>query len=220
MASLVDPSGQYHHRRATGLFPPGLPGYDADLRKTQVSAEEARRILAEAGFPGGENLPELILAWPRRDSSTARDLAAILESLGIPAKYSVLKDEDFRDAVRSGEVDIFRQGWIADYPDPENFLQVFYSKSPINVGGYRNEEFDRLYESLRLETDEPSREALARTMERILIDDAAAIFLRHESQTQFVAAWVENWEGNCSNPLNVHYYERVRIDAGKRREYR
>lgn len=197
---------------ARGLFPPGLPGYDPALAGQRTDMEEAARLLARAGHPGGRGLPPLRLAWRDWDGGVGEAFAETLRRLGLRVDLTLYRDGDYLSAVRAGRADLFRDGWIADYPDPENFLQLFHSGSPANEGGYANPEYDRLFDQLRVESDPGRRISLARKMERLLVDDTAALFRHHEREMQFVSPRVRNWSPNCTNPLNICFYERVRVE--------
>lgn len=204
------------HTRADGLFPPGLPGYDAELRSPHRSPEETRRLLEEAGFRPEACSRPLRVLWVSRDRGNAEFIRDRLREVGFKVEEEILPDATYRQEVRARNGDIFRDGWIADYPDPENFLQLFHSESHFNFGFYANPEYDRLFEELRWETEPERRVAIARRMQRILLDDAAAIFLRHERESQFVPTWIGGWEDNCRNSLNLHRFERVFLTEGAR----
>ena len=198
-------------RSAAGLFPPGLPGFDPDLDGQRTDLNRASALLRAAGHPDGRGLPELRLAWREWDVSYGTSIAASLRRVGLRVRFDVYSDARYQAAIDAGEADVFRAGWVADYPDPQNFLQLFYTGTSPNLGGYSNREFDRLFEAFRVEPQLESRLIRARRLERLLVDDAAAIFLHHEQESQFVSPWVENWRANGTNPLNTVFYERIRL---------
>lgn len=199
------------HLPAGRLLPPGLPGRDAGVELQRSDPEEARRLLA-AGDIDPESIPPIRIGVPYTDEMTGFWLQRGLEELGLTGTTVVVDRAELERLVASGEVDVFRDGWVADYPDPQNFLQLFYSESATNPGGYRSDEYDDVYEELRRETVKTRRTELAARLEEILHRDTPAIFVRHERLIQWVAPRVGNWEFNGTNPLNVHFYERVRID--------
>lgn len=203
---------------ARGLLPPGIPGSDPDLEGQRTDLREADRLLREAGYPAGRGLPTLRLAWLEWDAGAGNRVAASLRRVGLQVDLEVYSVSDYERALEAGLADVFRSGWIADYPDPETFLELFYSGSPDNLGGYASPEFDGLFEAIRVELDGARRVALARRLERLLLDDVAAIFLHHERQSQFVSARVANWEGNGTSPLGVAFYEQIKIRPGEFRE--
>jgi len=199
---------------AAGLLPPGLPGYDPALQGQRSDPAAAEALLRRAGHSGGKGLPPLRVAWRDWDAGVGNGVAASLRRVGLRVELRFYSDRDYPEAISAGEADLFRAGWIADYPDPEPFLALFLSRAPDNAGRFASPEFDRLFETLRRETDGAARLRIARSLERILVDETAALFLHHERESQFVSPRVENWEHNGTNPLNVGFYERIRIRPG------
>ncbi len=213
--ALVAPHpGSTLQRPARGLFPPGLPGFDPDLAGQRVDPAEAERLLGAAGHPRGRGLRPLRLVWREWDLGVGRRVADALRGLGLEVDLLPRDDRAFAQAVAAGEADLFRGGWVADYPDPQTFLELFYSGSPQNLGSYSDSEFDALFVAFRAEVDAATRTAMARRLERLLLDDAAAIFLHHEQESRLVRGRVRNWEHNGTNPLNLVFFERVRLQPG------
>jgi ABC-type oligopeptide transport system substrate-binding subunit len=168
-------------------------------------------LLREAGHPGGRDLPELRIAWRSWDKGFGARFAASLRRLGLRVRVTFYDDQEYEDAIETGDADLFRAGWIADYPDPQTFLRLFYSKAPENLGSYVNPQFDELFERFRSELDTNARLSLARGMEEILIEETAAIFSHHERVGEFVSSRVQDWAPYCTNPLNVCFYEHVKV---------
>lgn len=198
--------GGYTHVPAHGLFPPGLPGFDPNLAGQNSDPDRAARLLRAAGHPGGRALPPLHLAWRVWDSSVGGRVADDLRRAGFRVELALYDDRNYQAAVRAGSCDAYRAGWIADYPDPQTFLEQFAS-SERDPSGYQNPAYDALFFLFRNERDPERRWAMARRMERILIDDVAAVFLHHERESQLVSGRVEHWQDNGTNPLGVFYYE-------------
>ncbi|MBI5710417.1 MAG: ABC transporter substrate-binding protein [Candidatus Eisenbacteria bacterium] len=205
------PGANTTHVAARGLLPPGLPGYDAGLEGQRTDSTRALALLAAAGHPRGRGLPPLRIVWREWDGRIGERLAAGLRRFGFQVSVRLCDDRGYWAAVDSGAADLFRDGWMADYPDPQTFLQLFSSASPGDRGSYRSPQYDRHFLEFRAERDPARRLALARRLERLLISDVAALFLDHERERQTVAARVEGWDPNCTNPLNVCYYEYVRV---------
>jgi peptide/nickel transport system substrate-binding protein len=110
------------------------------------------------------------------------------------------------------ETEFFRASWVADYADPENYLSIFYSKnwSPNgpNYFHYKNEEFDKLYESVLTEADDAKRMAMYSKMQDILMQDAPVVVLYYDK-----VVWLKqnNVEGLEPNPINMISLKRVRL---------
>ncbi len=199
------------HVAARGLLPPGLPGHDPDLDGQRTDPAAALGLLAAAGHPRGRGLPPLRIVWREWDAGIGERIAGGLRDLGLRVSMRQCDDRSYWAAIDSGAADLFRDGWMADYPDPQTFLELFYSASPTNRGSYRSPEYDRLFLEFRAARAAARRLELARRLERLLVEDAAALFLHHERERQLVAGRVEGWEHNCTNPLNVCFYEYVRV---------
>ncbi len=171
MAGLVVP--------AKGILPPAFPGYNPNLRGYDYDPERARLLMSESKYGDDlENLPPIILTTAGSfGTQLTLDMEIILEmwdqNLGI--KVEILQTEFgtyLQDLVKR-RFQMFDIGWIADYPDPENFLDIlFHSESSNNHTGYNNPEVNRLLEEARVEQDEAVRFALYHEIEQMIIEDA------------------------------------------------
>jgi peptide/nickel transport system substrate-binding protein/oligopeptide transport system substrate-binding protein len=117
----------------------------------------------------------------------------------------------YLDEIYAGNTgDIFVQGWCADYLDPENFLDVlFHSQSRQNLGGYDNSAVDSLLERARIEPDVGARMAQYAQIERMIVEDAPAVFLTHSLSAELVKPYVENY---ATTPIGVAQWHRVSLD--------
>lgn len=172
---------------AAGLYPPGLPGFSADLQPPASDPEEARRLLGQSAYGAVEALPEIVLTASGGGMGVPPAVALLTsmweEALGVTVTVEQFDSESFYGQLYAGNHgQIVMTGWCADYPDPENFADIlFHSGSPQNFGGYANSELDALLEEARGEPDTDTRLALYREIEEGLLDEAAAIFLSHPS---------------------------------------
>jgi ABC-type transport system substrate-binding protein len=196
---------------ADGLLPPGLEGADSPENGQRTDREQATVLLQKRGHPSGRGVPEIRLGWRTDRRFGGPEFADSLRSAGFAVRLTYYTEDDLTRAVRSGAVDLFRKGWIADYPDPQDFLRLFYSGSSVNAGLYRNQRFDRLFETLREETDRPARTALVRDMEALLRSETAGIFLCHDIAYHLVSPRVRNYSPYGTNPLNISFLEFVRV---------
>lgn len=176
-------------KRATGPIPSALPGYDPSYNPFPFDLARARQWLAEAGYPEGRDPAtgrrlELTLELGRADDLELRQsaelLVAFFDRLGIVLKLSFNNGPSFYEKLERRQAQLFFLSWLGDYPDAENFLQCFYgpNSSPgPNRANYRNPDFDRLYEKVRVMEDSPERTALYQQMARLLIDDCPWLFM-------------------------------------------
>ncbi len=169
---------------AATIFPPAMPGYTqatADASLT-YDPEAAQAALADSAYADG--LPPITLAASGFGDSERDDLNALVENwrdvLGAEVTITFLDPINFTEAVRAETVHMVSYGWCADYPDPENFVDVLYhTDSEFNVSGYSNPEADALMEEARVELDPARRLSLYQEIEQMLLNDVAAIPLAH-----------------------------------------
>ena len=177
---------------AKGILPPGFPGYNPDLKGYEYDPEKARQLLRESKYGAQlEGVPTIILTTAGSfGSSVGLDMEVIQQmweqNLGI--KIEILQTEFatyLQDLIKR-RFEMFDIGWIADYPDPENFLDLlFYSDSSNNHTAYSNIEVDGLLKKARVEPDESVRYGLYRQAEQIIVQEAPWIPLWHSGE-QFV----------------------------------
>ena len=164
---------------AHGFLPPGLPGYDPSTPPILFDPEEARRLLAESSYGGPEGLPPII--YTTSGFTTPSEIVVTLlsmwrENLGVDVQVRLLDPTTYFYGLEDRLDNLFDYGWIADYPDPHNFLDVlFRTGTDNNVGNYSSPEGDALLDAAQVEQDSQQRLELYRQVERLLVEDAAAI---------------------------------------------
>ena len=191
---------------AGGPYPPGLPGFSYDLRGLPYDPAEARRLLQRSRYGGANGLPPIVYTDGGIGSHVNADVAAMAEmwqqNLGVTITIENLEYNFYLDQVYSGNHgQLFGGGWCADYPDPENFVDVlFHSASQQNLGGYTNLALDTLLEQARVEQDSSRRIALYQQAEQIIVDDAPVLFTTHGLSFQLVKPYVK---GYVLTPIDV-----------------
>ena len=172
---------------AKGIFPPMLKEFDAGFENpwTDYNVELGRELMAEAIEVNGGKEIEVTLALPGTDTyfrQMGQYFQRCMDKIGLQVKIDHYDWPTFQDRVKSKSVQMFAMGWVADYPDGENFLQLFYgpnqSPGPNNFN-YYNAEYDRLYEQIATMPVSPERLKLYRQMERIVCDDCVALVSLH-----------------------------------------
>ncbi len=192
---------------ATGILVPGVPGYNADDKTYAYDPDRAKQLLAESKY--ADNLPEITLAESGAGASVGPTTEAIVQywkdNLGVEVKIQQAETGTFYSDIDEGRYQMFELGWIMDYPDPENILDVlFHSKSRQNNARYNNPEVDAKLEQARTETDTEKRLALYREVEKTLIDDVAWMPLYFDTTHALVKPYVKDY------PIPAAVVERFR----------
>lgn len=196
----------------SGFMPIGMPGFDStEVKGYSYNPGMARKLLAEAGYPNGRGMPEIVL----QASTSYRDLIEFvqgeLNTIGIKCRVEVNPTSSLRDLIAKKEVNFFRGSWIADYADGENYMSVFYSKNYVPVGpnytSFFNKKFDRLYESAFQETDNEKRYKIYREMDQLVMDEAPVVILFYD---EFINLYQNNISGFSNNAQNLLVLKRVK----------
>ena len=172
---------------AKGILPPGFPGFNPDLPGYGYDPDKARQLLAESKYGSDTaNYPVITLTLPGSFGSTADPVTEVIlatweEQLGIRMDLLQTEWATYLEDLRNRRFQIFGGlGWIADYPDPENFLDVlFHTGSDNNHTHYSDPELDALLERARVEQDQTARFALYQEAERMILDGAPWAPLYH-----------------------------------------
>ncbi|PKB65096.1 MAG: hypothetical protein BZY82_09620 [SAR202 cluster bacterium Io17-Chloro-G3] len=164
---------------AQGFMPQGLPGFDPSILAIPYDPGEALRLLAKSSYGGAEGLPPIIYTTSGVvvEGSTVDILLKMWKkNLGIQVQPRVLDETTYFYYLSQRRDNMYDYGWIADYPDPHNFMDVlFHSGAENNVGKFSNSKVDTLLEKARVEQDNQVRYDLYRKAEKLVVDEAAAI---------------------------------------------
>jgi peptide/nickel transport system substrate-binding protein/oligopeptide transport system substrate-binding protein len=190
---------------APGIVPPVLAGWTATAKRVPLDRERARSLLAEAGFPGGRGLGPLAYHFNTNDANQriAELLQAQLKEIGVTLELRRLDWAAHIKLVDDGTAGFFRQGWIADYPDPENFLTVlFHSRNvgaPGNTSRYRNPAVDRLLDEADTLPSGAPRMKRYQEAEQIILDDAVWISLYFYASRGLIKPHVKGLERSAQS---------------------
>lgn len=198
-------------RPATHLVPPGMLGYTSP-QGGAYNVDEARRLLAEAGYPGGEGFPRLQLLFNTSDAH--RDIAEVIQqqwktNLGIDIELRNLEWGVYLDSVSKIDFDIARAGWVPDYSDPNTFLDMFVTGGAHNNTNWGNKDYDRLIERAAAETDSAKRMQILHEAEQLLINEQPIIPIYFYTQINLVNPRVK---GFSLNPQDSHPLHILRIE--------
>jgi len=214
---------------ANSPVPPGLAGHFEELAPYRYDLDKAKMLLAEAGYPDGLD-PEtgerlsMTIDIGSADSSEAIQSTELfidfMRKIGVDIVPQYNHWPAFLERMDRRQVQLYRLAWIADYPDAENFLQLFYgpNQSPgPNHSNYENEQFDRIYERARVLQDSPERTAFYEHMCRMVLEECPWILTHYRLSYSLNYGWLKNFKHHDFPYLNDKYY---RIDEAERRAYK
>ena len=190
----------------SGFIPAGLPSFDSSIVKGySYNPAKARELLAQAGFPDGEGLPEIKLLTIPTYSDIAGFIAKQADESGIKIQVEVVPKSLLLEQTAKLQALFFRGSWIADFPEAENYLSVFYSKNPAppNYTRYNNPQFDALYEQAMVTENDSLRYRLYRQMDQLIADDAPIVPLWYDEVIRLVQPRVQNFHPNGLNLLEL-----------------
>ena len=197
---------------AFALTPPDTRGYTA--RATlKFDVEGARKLLAEAGHPGGKGLPPIEIHY--NTSENHRAIAEAIQqmwkkNLGIE---STLRNEEWKvylDSQSQGKYMVSRAGWTGDYPDPNTFLETFVSTGGNNRTGWTNAVYDRLIATAACTAAQQDRYESLQQAEAILLDELPLLPLYHYTRVYLLHPSVKGWFPTL---LDHHPYKHVSLEV-------
>lgn len=188
---------------ANGILPPGMPGYNPDLEGIPFDPDMALEEIIESDYGDASELPPITLTVT--DADFGEILATMYqEALGIEIEVEVVDWGVFLNGLDAQKYQMYSLGWIADYPDPQNFLDLlFHSTSAYNHNAYSNPELDALVEEARVEQDHDKRMALYRQAEELLVNDAPWIPIYHSGGYYLVKPYVKGLVITGQDTMNL-----------------
>lgn len=193
-----------------GFVPVGL---GSTTKGYEYNPEQAKRLLAEAGYTDGKGLPRLKLSTTSNYLDLCKYIQQQLGLLGMDIHVDVNPPAALREQIAQGKSSWFRGSWIADYPDAENYLSLFYSPNRAPAGPnytrFLSKKYDRLYTEARSCTDPARREMLYHTMDSLVMDEAPVVVLYYDQILHFTHKNVHGLRTDAMNTLDLR---RVKID--------
>jgi oligopeptide transport system substrate-binding protein len=195
-----------------GFIPKGMPGFnDTCVKGYSYDPAKCRQLLAEAGYPDGKNMPTILLTTTTAYHNLIEYVQGELERAGIKTKIEVTHGASLREMVAKNGINFFYGSWIADYPDGENYLSVFYSKNKVPFGpnytSFNNKQFDKLFEAAYHVKDEKQRHAIYQQMDNIMMAQSPVVILYYDKR---VNLYQNNISGYSVNAQNLLTLKRVR----------
>ncbi len=210
--TIIDAVAQGDQVPAFNLTPPNTGGYESPAI-IRHDPEEARRLLAEAGFPDGAGFPEMELLYNTSDGHRA--LAEALQqmwrtTLGINIALYNQEAKVWSDTMREGNYDIARTGWVGDYLDASTFLDLMTTENGNNQTNWSHAEYDKLIEQSRTVIDKKERHELYRQAESILMQESPILPLYFYMNNNLQVPELKGWTGNA---LGIYPFNRVYLEA-------
>lgn len=220
---------KFYNGRVTpvyGPLPDPLAGFKPEPTAYSHNLEKARKLLAEAGYADGIDPAtgrrlELTLELGSAAGDTRQQIDLLIDmfdQIGVVLKPSYNNWPTFLEKMDRREAQIFQLGWVADYPDAENFLQLFCSANVSpgpNHANYVNPEFDTLYEKVRVMLPGEEKDRLCEQMADIVIEDCPWIFMHQPMSYALVHNWLENYKSHAF-PYGMSKYRRADNDLWER----
>jgi len=199
---------------ADGVLPPGMPGYNEDLAGLDFDVTEARELIANSRYGDVSNLPPITITTAGWGGLISSDLEAIIyewrQNLGVEVEVRQLEPQRFLYHLTEEKDEMFHMGWIADYPHPQDFLDIlFHSGTENNYGQYSNPEVDALLEMANVEPDSEVSLGLYQQAEQKLVEDAACLPLWFGKNYVLVKPYVSGYE---VNPMGIAMLNTVSVE--------
>jgi oligopeptide transport system substrate-binding protein len=197
---------------AYSLTPPDTAGYTARAR-IDYNPDEARRLLAEAGFPEGKGFPKLELLYNTHIGHM--QIAEVIQQLwkselGIDVQLQNMEWKTYLTQKQEHKFSIARSSWIGDYIDPSTFLEYFITGSGNNDSAWSNPQYDDLIQKASGEMDQEKRYELFQQAEAILLEEVPLIPIYYYRNKALIQPSVKNW---YPNPIDRHPYKYVYLEA-------
>ncbi len=208
--------------KAMSMVPPMIPGHtDRKELEGDFNLDEAKKYLAKAGFPDGKGLP-VIKFDLRGPSSTARQQAEYIKNslakIGVNLEIVVNTFPAYLDKEKNGNLQFFLGGWVADYPDAENFMQLMWSKNAnggTNVANWVNNQYDQLYQRIAAMTPSAARTDLIRRAEDLVFKDGVWSMLFYPEIYALQQGWVKNYR---PSPIIINKLKYLDLDLEQKKE--
>ncbi len=189
-----------------GFIPKGLPGYDNSIGFS-YDLQKAKALVDQFKQETGILNPKISLTTTSNYLSFCEYIQRELQKTGLDVTIDVIPPSSLKDAKANGQLDFFRASWIADYPDAENYLSLFYSKNFApqgpNYTHFKQELFDLLYEQSYLETDPDKRAELYTRMDSLVMKNVPIVPLFYDEVVRFTRKDVTGLGINATNLLEL-----------------
>ncbi len=189
-----------------GFIPQGLPGHNEQLGYS-YQPEKAKELIEAYKTESGNQKPTITLTTTSNYLSFSEFIQRELQSIGLTIKIEVIPPSSLKSAKSNGKIDLFRASWVADYPDAQNYLSLFYSANFApngpNYTHFKDEQFDTWYTQALLETNQVTRVDLYKKMDALVIEKAPVVVLFYDEVIRFTAVDIKGLGINPTNLLEL-----------------
>lgn len=211
---LVDYLYQGNALLPNSILPSFIPGYSKDVKPYDFNPEEAKKLLAEAGYPNGFEFTAITYSNPRpynpaNGEKLAAAIQADLAKIGVKMNIKSYPWKEYKQVLFNAEGDAYFYGWIGDNGDADNFLMLLDTtqiKGSLNSSKYSNAVLDKLLEEGRACLEPAKRAAIYAEAQKIAVEDAPWVLLSHNMD---MAAYRPNVKGFALHPTGVHWLDIV-----------
>jgi oligopeptide transport system substrate-binding protein len=198
---------------AYGILPEGMTGYNANLEGLQFDPEKAKELIAASKYGNVSNLPPIVLTVAGVGGGISGMIGGIVEewrrNLGVEVTVRQLEPEIFLSRMNQEKDQLFLTGWVADYPDPQDFLDLlFHTGAQNNIGNYSNPQLDSLLDQAAIEQNPSTRLQTYQAAEQMVVQDAAVLPLFFGRSYVVVEPYVKNY---VLSPLGYPLLNKVSI---------
>ncbi|MDZ4712717.1 MAG: ABC transporter substrate-binding protein [bacterium] len=211
-------NGQGFMGAVYGIVPPSMPNYEVEkIKGYTFDLTKARQLMEEAGYKDGKGFPEAVLqinSGGDRNIQIAESIQNMMKEIGVNMKLNIIQFAQHLDNIDAGRADFFRLGWVADYPEPESFLNLYYGAnvpkdptqiSPINSTRYQNPEYDKIFEQAIATTDQAERYKLYLQAEQIAVSQAPMMLIYYDEDYRLVQQYVKGYSLDAMHRVNFRH---------------
>jgi len=187
-----------------GFLPMGLPSFSQKVKGYDYNPEKAKQLIANSSF---DTDTEIVLSTTSSYLDLCEYIQNKLQDIGLKVRVEVNPPSTHRQMVATSKLNFFRGSWIADYPDAENYLSLFYSKNFCpngpNYTHFNNSTYNKLYEQALSETNDSLRAKLYQQMDKIIIENAVIVPLYYDRVLRFTSKDISGFNSNAMNLLDL-----------------
>lgn len=191
-----------------GIVPPGLPSFDSSVVVGySYYPSKVKALLKEAGHENGNGLPEIVLHTNVEAKELCEYIQKQWEEFGFKIRLHIHSHQEQMQMIDENKLNFFRSSWIADYPDAENYLGLFYSRNKppagYNFTHFSNRDYDDIYEKAMEELNDSVRFTYYHYMEQLLMENVPVIIAYYDQSVSLTGSQISGLQNNAMNLLSL-----------------